>query len=126
MEDLNCPAHQAEFPAADADDVGPLKLVRDKLVQNGKYAYVYRRTTRQEHLTTLLAKIVEEAAEVLGAPSIEQKIEELADLLTVIEAYITVGGIDLTEVLKVKADKLEKRGGFLEGWAIDVRYPKIQ
>ncbi|MEK3972386.1 hypothetical protein MHB79_15085 [Bacillus sp. FSL M7-0558] len=41
--------------------------------------------------------------------------EELADILEVIEDTSHAFNLDMDKVLRVKADKLEKTGGFYEG-----------
>ena len=57
-----------------------------------------------------MQKLIEELEEFKATPNEE----ELADILEVIDGIAHAFNLDKDMVLKVKADKLEKRGGFKE------------
>ncbi|APT14406.1 nucleoside triphosphate pyrophosphohydrolase [Lactobacillus jensenii] len=87
------------------------KLVRDKIpefVTNAKF----RKLNQDEILPALKNKIVEEANEVKDATSEENLIEELADVYTVLKAFLDFKGITEEELLKVVNDKKAFKGDF--------------
>lgn len=87
------------------------KLVRDKIPEFATYAS-YRQLKPEEREDALKNKIVEEANEVKAAPDDRNLLEELADVYTVLEAFLDFKNISKEELLKqVKAKKAEK-GGF--------------
>jgi predicted house-cleaning noncanonical NTP pyrophosphatase (MazG superfamily) len=72
--------------------------------------------------TAILGKIPEELAELKeayakGGDEAEKK--EIADLKTLIEAYINARGFDLADIETVAKQKITKRGGFAEGHWIE-------
>ena len=87
------------------------KLVRDKIPEFATYAS-YRQLKPEEREDALQNTIVEEANEVKAAPDDQNLLEELADVYTVLEAFLDFKNISKEELLKqVKAKKAEK-GGF--------------
>lgn len=87
------------------------KLVRDKIPEFATYAS-YRQLKPDEREDALKNKIVEEANEVKAASDDQNLLEELADVYTVLEAFLDFKNISKEELLKqVEAKKAEK-GGF--------------
>jgi predicted house-cleaning noncanonical NTP pyrophosphatase (MazG superfamily) len=89
------------------------KLVRDKIPQiiklDNKVPFTHV-ATEQEVKPLLLHKLIEELEEFKVTPNEE----ELSDILEVIDGIAHAFNLDMDKVLKLKADKLEKRGGFNE------------
>ena len=89
------------------------KLVRDKIPQivrqDNKVPFTHV-VTEEEVKPLLLNKLIEEFEEFKPTPNEE----ELADILEVIDGIAHAFNLDMDKVLKVKASKLEKRGGFNE------------
>lgn len=98
------------------------KLGRDRgkesFAKQGITAH-YRSLVGQEWCEQIKRKLDEETQEVLQARSKAEVIEELADVLEAIDGLCTAYEIDKQELLRVKAEKLEKRGGFQEGFFIE-------
>ena len=92
------------------------KLVRDKIPEiikaNGETP-ITRILSDAEYKEELEKKLHEEYLEVLEAEG-ENRIEELADMLEVMEALASVENKTLEDVLSVKAKKQEKRVAFKE------------
>ena len=90
------------------------KLVRDRIPEiikaNGEKP-ITRVLDNKEYKEELEKKLYEEYLEVLDAEG-ENRIEELADMLEVMEALAGVENKTLEDVLSVKAKKQEKRGAF--------------
>ena len=90
------------------------KLVRDRIPEiikaNGEKP-ITRVLDNKEYKEELEKKLYEEYLEVLDAEG-ENRIEELADMLEVMEALADVENKTLEDVLSVKAKKQEKRGAF--------------
>lgn len=90
------------------------KLVRDKIpqvIKQDNKVPITHFATEQEIKPLLLHKLIEELEEFKAT----QNEEELADILEVIDGIAHAYNIDMDRVLKLKADKLVKRGGFNEG-----------
>ena len=97
------------------------KLVRDRIPEivraNGEIANFRVIENRAEYLSALLAKILEESAEVRGAVGSEDPVEiakEIADVREVLDAIAAEFAIPSEEVERVQAERREKRGGFSE------------
>lgn len=90
------------------------KLVRDRIpeliAQDGR-TYAMEDLDETAYLHALLAKLVEEAQEVMDAAP-EERITELADLLEVMDALVGVMGIDESRVRAVQRARRVERGGF--------------
>lgn len=94
------------------------KLVRDKIpvrIQTQGERVVAINLPERELLDVLKAKVVEEAMEVLSAPSAELLQEEMADVLEVLIALCRVGGGSLKRLERLAAKKRRKVGGFGKG-----------
>jgi predicted house-cleaning noncanonical NTP pyrophosphatase (MazG superfamily) len=94
------------------------KLVRDRIAefalkQRGD-VLVTRKASEEELLSLLKNKLVEEANEVLNANSIEELIEEMADVLEVMKA-ISVKQNITDEIFEKREAKFLERGGFDDG-----------
>lgn len=91
------------------------KLVRDnipkKIKNNGEEA-VIRVLSIEEYKIELYKKLEEEKNEVINSKNKEELIEELADLLEVLDAIMSVNYISKEQVNNVKEEKRLKRGGF--------------
>ena len=87
------------------------KLVRDRIPQiiegSGKTC-VTEVLSREAYLHALNEKLNEELAEYQQSKALE----ELADLLEVMEAVAKARGDTWEELMKVKLEKKQKRGGF--------------
>jgi len=94
------------------------KLVRDKIpvrIQTQGEKVVAINLPEAELLDVLKAKMVEEAMEVLSAPSANSLQEEMADVLEVLIALCRVGGSSLRKLETLAAKKRRKVGGFGKG-----------
>lgn len=89
------------------------KLVRDKIPQiimsDGKIPIV-RTLSDEEYLTELDRKLDEEVAEY----QTDKSLEEMADVLEVLFAICEARGHSVDELMKVRDEKRENRGGFKE------------
>ena len=89
------------------------KLVRDRIPEIIKESGKTCKTevlNDEEYLRMIDAKLDEELAEYHK----DQNIEELADLMEVIYAAAAARGYTIEQLEQVRADKAEKRGGFLK------------
>lgn len=87
------------------------KLVRDRipeLIAASGQRPVTRTLAREEYRRALEAKLTEEVREYLEAGSLE----ELADVLTVVEALCIAQGDSLEALARLRDNKLAARGGF--------------
>ena len=89
------------------------KLVRDKIPEiigkTGKVCHIHTLTS-DEYLAELDRKLNEECAEYQA----DKSLEELADMLEVMYAIAEARGYSVEELEKVRAEKVEKRGAFIE------------
>ena len=87
------------------------KLVRDKIPEiieaDGKTPIIHT-LSNEEYLKELDIKLNEEVQEYQS----DKSIEEMADVLEVLYAICEARGYSIEELLKVKADKQDKRGAF--------------
>lgn len=90
------------------------KLVRDRIPEiiegNGEQP-ITRILNDEEYRTELIKKLNEEYDEVVAA-SDEEVIEELADMLEVMESIAELHNKTLDDIILVKENKKNKRGGF--------------
>lgn len=91
------------------------KLVRDNIpeiiVGNGGTPFT-RILAESEYKAELEKKLDEEYHEVLGTTTSEERIEELADMVEIIDALARLEGKSLDDVVEVQKQKRFKRGGF--------------
>lgn len=90
------------------------KLVRDRIpeiIQSEGRQCTTVVLSKDEFLTALLDKLVEEADEVRNASS-ANRASELADLLEVLDAILKVGDLSLETVKAIQEKKRLERGGF--------------
>ncbi|NER43848.1 nucleoside triphosphate pyrophosphohydrolase [Bacillus megaterium NBRC 15308 = ATCC 14581] len=91
------------------------KLVRDKIPtiieQSGK-TFKSRVLQREEYQHELTKKAKEELQEYIEAPTHQEAIEELADLLEVMHALAPVHGATPEQLEKVREEKAKERGKF--------------
>lgn len=95
------------------------KLVRDKIIPRAlwKAEHIeFREVSWDEKLAFLFKKLVEEAMELQA----DKNIEELADVEEVILALYAHLGWSREEVEQVRLKKLEKNGGFEEGYILKI------
>lgn len=89
------------------------KLVRDRISEiikaDGK-SPITRILSEDEYLQELDTKLNEEVAEYQA----DKSIEEIADVLEVLFAICEARGYSIEQLMKVKQDKQDKRGGFKE------------
>ena len=87
------------------------KLVRDRIpeiIKNAGKEPITEILSQEEYLKELDTKLNEEVAEYQA----DKSIEEMADVLEVLFAICEARGHSVEELLQVKEDKREKRGGF--------------
>ena len=96
------------------------KLVRDNVCKNlekkGIAKTVECHTVEgREYQTYLFSKLMEECAEVIGANTKQQRMEEIGDLEQVIDAIKEHFGIDRKECSYNRIEKYTTHGGFYNG-----------
>ncbi len=87
------------------------KLVRDKIpeiIQNAGKTCVTHTMSDDEYIASLDMKLQEEVAEYLQ----DKNLEELADVVEVLRAICIARGYTLEELEKMRAKKVDERGGF--------------
>ena len=104
------------------------KLVRDKIPEkiknNGEVPYT-RVLSDEEFRIELEKKLLEECNEVLKAVSLDERVEELADVLEVLCAIGALEGKDLDSIISVMKSKHEKRGGFSQKIFLALNQSKV-
>lgn len=94
------------------------KLVRDFIPEiiekEGKKAN-YRKLTQEELKDAIIDKLFEEAHELKKAKTKKQRIEELADINTVLTNIRVLYDISLDEVYDTAITKIFSKGGFHDG-----------
>lgn len=92
------------------------KLVRDKIPEiiraHGRIANIETANNDTEFYNMLNNKLKEEIDEFINATTNEEKIEEMADILEVIDAIIKYNTIDRNIIMAIKNKKFKERGGF--------------
>lgn len=101
-----------------------MRLVRDRIgevpwaLEEGK-RFLRPVSSDYEHVTLLKAKLLEEAGELITATDGRGSVpEELADVLSVLEAIAATHRIRMDEVMAIKSTKDAERGGFLRGMVL--------
>ena len=93
------------------------KLVRDRIpeiIEASGQTCTTRILQGDEYLQALLTKLVEEAQETRQAAA-DQRVEELADVLEVVDALFQALGVPEAQVREVQRQKRQARGGFAQG-----------
>ena len=96
------------------------EMVGEKLVRDGIPALMaargqsgrLRMADRNEMHGLLLAKVREEAGEVIASGG---QVDEVADLIDVLEALVELGGGTVADILEARAAKRRRNGGFGRG-----------
>lgn len=91
------------------------KLVRDnipEIINEDGCKAVIRILSDQEYKTELEKKLLEEYNEVLGTITTEERIEELADMLEIIQSLAVIENKTLDNIVEIAKIKRLKRGGF--------------
>lgn len=91
------------------------KLVRDlipQIVRDSGMIPITRIISEEEYLEKLFDKLAEETEELKKSENIDQRIEELADVLEVLDAIRMYFEIHLRLVEEKKLKKCVERGGF--------------
>lgn len=99
---------------------GEGKIIRDKVDVGAMRPYA-RATNMTERIRMLKEKLVKEAAEAVLAPTDEEVIEELADVIEVafaLDRLLGLGDPKLPSMLRVMLAKQELLGGFEQGKAL--------
>jgi phosphoribosyl-ATP pyrophosphohydrolase len=97
------------------------KLVRDKMVKiiesEGRVLrYTILPEDRYKH--QLKVKLIEEATEVRNSNSIENLIEEIADVQEVIDCIIKANNLNKKDIKTAQSRKRKNRGSFKKGFFI--------
>lgn len=90
------------------------KLVRDhipEIIAAQDKSYEVAIVSQADYRALLLDKLQEEAAELAAGDNLA---EEFADIYEVLDAIIAANGLSADEIATIKAQKREKRGGFIE------------
>jgi predicted house-cleaning noncanonical NTP pyrophosphatase (MazG superfamily) len=90
------------------------KLVRDKILQiieEAGHGHEARTLSEEEFRKKLKEKLVEEAQELLKAPS-EELLNELSDVLQLVRSVAENEGIEFDEVEEKRKKKKKERGAF--------------
>lgn len=98
------------------------KLVRDlvpEIIEKEGKKVNYRTLTPEELKDAALDKLLEEANELKKAKTNADRINEMADIVTVLTTIRTIFDIDIEEVYKVAGDKLFEKGGFRNGMFLE-------
>lgn len=95
------------------------RLVRDRALDSwaipGAEHQVRPVRDAKEHQELLVAKVMEEATEVILAKTKDDLTKELADLIAVLEGCAAANGIDWEEVLHKVDERELQSGGFIQG-----------
>lgn len=93
------------------------KLVRDDIpniiLNNGKNeAPIVRVLSVDDYKKELMKKLTEEYQEVMNSKTKEELIEECADMLEVLFAIANLEGYTIEQLMRIREEKKEQRGGF--------------
>ncbi|MBU4224162.1 nucleoside triphosphate pyrophosphohydrolase [Patescibacteria group bacterium] len=91
------------------------KLVRDKIpeiIENDGEKPITRILDDEEYKKELKNKLLEESQEAVLAENSHELMKEIGDIFEVIEAIEKAFGLSKDEILKMKEERKQKRGGF--------------
>jgi predicted house-cleaning noncanonical NTP pyrophosphatase (MazG superfamily) len=91
------------------------KLVRDKIpeiIKNSGKNFIMKILNDDEYIKALQQKSYEELEEFIHSKTIEQSIEELADMLEIIHALADYHDVSFDYIDECRKKKLQERGGF--------------
>jgi len=91
------------------------KLVRDKildLIESKGEVAKHRQLEKEDYYEELKRKLQEEVNEYITARNTDEAIEELADILEVIHALVSVHGQTVLSLNETRERKRAERGGF--------------
>lgn len=91
------------------------KLVRDRIpeiIRSSGSPCSVRELDEGEFKEALRAKLEEEVEELLSASTSQERVEEAADILEVLRAFVEMEGRSMQEVEALRQSKAEKRGAF--------------
>ncbi|WP_313893414.1 nucleoside triphosphate pyrophosphohydrolase [Psychrobacillus sp.] len=94
------------------------KLVRDlipQVIEKSGSKVTTRILDKSEYLTEFKNKLHEEVQEYTDTDNRQDALEELADILEIIHAALSIYEATFEELDKIRVAKKEKRGGFEEG-----------
>jgi predicted house-cleaning noncanonical NTP pyrophosphatase (MazG superfamily) len=91
-----------------------MKLVRDRIPELASVGQpgAFRQADQAEFDRLLRDKLLEEAAEAVGAPGPAELLEELGDVLQVLYALASQAGYSPAEIECARARKARTRGAF--------------
>jgi len=95
------------------------KLIRDNVALRikGKEPHAIRVAEPEEYPALLRAKLLEEVHEFID----EESVEELADVLEVIGALMSLYNIDPASLATMKQQKLNLAGGFRGRYVLEIK-----
>ena len=92
------------------------KMVRNKIPyvinESGKECEWFELDNEEDQKNYIKLKLIEEMTELCLANTNEERTEEIADIMEVLDAYMKTYGIDKMDVEFKKLHKKEERGGF--------------
>lgn len=93
------------------------KLVRDNIptiiLNNGMSENpIIHTLSDEDYKHELMKKLTEEYQEVMNSKTKEELIEECADILEVVFAIANLEGYTVEQLMSIRKEKKEKRGGF--------------
>lgn len=101
------------------------KLVRDRIleiIESDGLVYNARILEPTELLKEVKAKMIEEAKEFQTTKTVNESVEELADVLELIHTALSTLGVTYDELDEVRLQKKVRRGGFEKAiYLVDVK-----
>lgn len=97
--------------------------IKDKIESNGEVA-ITRILNDNEYKIELLKKLKEECNEVLESKTVDELLEELADVYEVLNSICILEGKTIADVIELANLKKEKRGSFEKRIFLEKTYKK--
>ncbi len=94
------------------------KLARDNMLERCEQFDIrttWKKLSEDEHIVALKNKLVEEAQEVVDAKTIDELVDELADVKEVLDVLITKACIAREMIEQKQQEKSKVRGSFQKG-----------